>query len=111
MKTLADFKRRLQVGTKLHTTYHCKMIGRDEKQIPIFGDEDKGIREVSIVKSTLFALKTQQGDKAVDSYCAYPKATEAKIVDENTITIFEKDSRTGKDNDALIPVLTYKFVE
>lgn len=109
MRTLADFKRRLAVGTKVHTTYHAAFAGRDEKGQVYYKDEDKGIREVSIVQSNSFAFKTPKSDGTFhDSWCAYPKAKEFKIVDENTVTIFEEDSRT--DEKKLIPILTYKFV-
>ena len=114
MKNLAQFKSRLQLGTKLHTTFHQSHAGRDENGTIILKDEDKGIREVSIVQSNSFALKTTKADgKIVDSWCSYPKATECKILDENTIQVYTEDFRSGPDGKRLtdlIPCLTYKFV-
>ena len=113
MKTLADFKRRLKVGVNLHTIYHQKFSGnRDEKGQPLYTDEDKGIREISIVKSTQFAIKTTKSDGTiVDSWCAYPTTKNLIIVDENTVTILEPDWREKDDKKRkLIPILTHKFI-
>jgi hypothetical protein len=132
MKTLSDFKKRLVVGVKLQTTYHCATNGtRDENGNPCLFDEDKGIREISIVQSNSFALKTLKKSpimakgmtkdenginhwnefetKLTDSWCQYPKASEFKIIDANTCTIYEQDFRE-RNSTKLIPVLTYKFV-
>ena len=124
MKTLADFKKRLQIGVQLQAIHHLSFMGRDEKGAPIYGDKDLGTREVSIVQSNSFALKTTKHEpvygrdefgnrietgetivKLVDSWCSYPKAKECIIKDENTILILE-EQRDGQ----LIPVLTYKFI-
>lgn len=101
MKTLSDFKKRLKVGVKLQAIHHLTFAGRNENGQAFYKDKDLGIREISIVQSNCFALKTERlnGD-IVDSYCAYPKAKECSILDENTIQIFEGN----------IPVLTYKFI-
>lgn len=73
MKTLADFKRRLKVGTLLATESR---------------HGDLGIRPVSIVQSNAFALKTTRPDGTVaDSWCEFPKARDFKVVDENTVLI------------------------
>lgn len=110
MKTLADFKKKIAVGVKLHTIYHQASAGRDEKGVLLFKDEDKGTREISISQSTQFALKTKKTDGTfVDSWIKFPKATECVIIDENTIQILERDFRVH-ENAPLIPVLTYKFV-
>lgn len=132
MKTLSDFKKRLKVGVKLHCIHHLTFAGRDEQGVVIYKDKDLGIREVSIVQSNSFALKTDRKEpvytldefnnriesgefisKTVDSWCSYPKASEAKIVDENTITIFEPDTRNGQAYETApkIAVLTYKFID
>jgi hypothetical protein len=106
MKTVAEFKRLLSVGVKLHTIHHKTFMGRDEKNNPIYGDKDLGTREVSIVQSNSFALKTTHSDgKVVDSWCSYPKASECSFPDPNTITILDWDTDTTKSK-----VLTYKFV-
>jgi len=89
------------------------MIGRNENGNgeAVYGDEDKGIREVSIKQTNSFALKTQKSDgKIVDSWCQYPKASQCKILDENTIQILEEDYRVREGVKPLIPILTYKFV-
>lgn len=111
MKTVADFKRRLIKGTLVHTTFHQASAGRDENGKLMLKDEDKGTREVSIVQSNSFAFKTTKKDgTVVDSWCNYPKATEIKIVDSDTITIYSEDFRQ-RDKVELIPCLTYMFIK
>jgi len=124
MKTLAEFKRNLTVGRKLHTTFHLFFAGRDEQGNPIYKDQDKGEREISIVQTNSFALKTLKKEpvygrdeygnrietgefveKIVDSWCQYPKLKETVFNDNGSITILE-EQRTGK----LIPVLTYTII-
>jgi len=110
MKTIADFKRRLSLGVKLQSIFHQKGIGRDETSKILLGDEDKGIREVSIIQSNSFALKTMNKEgKEVDSWMSYPKKDECKFLDENTIQILTPDFRV-RDKEVLIPCITYKFV-
>jgi hypothetical protein len=114
MKTLADFKRKLKPGTKVHTTFHQAHAGRDGAGTLLFKDEDKGVREISIVQSNSFALKTMKTEaegtqKMFDSWCQYPKAAEFKILDENTAVIFSPEFRRGMP-EGLIPCLTYKFI-
>ena len=88
MKTVADFKRRLKVGTKLHTTYHQEFAGRDPNFKIFYKDKDLGIREISIAKSAQIAFKTPKNDGTfVDSYMLFPTAKQLKIIDENTVTI------------------------
>ena len=111
MKTLSDFKKRLKVGVLLSTIFHHEFNGRDEKGEPKFKDKDLGIRPVSIVQSNSFALKTKKADGSeTNSWCAYPKASNCKILDENTIQILEEDYRVREGEKPLIPILTYKFV-
>lgn len=106
MKTLTDFKRALKVGTKLHCIFHQKYAGRNPDGTTNYVVEDRGVREVSIIQTNAFALKTTKSDgKVVDSYCAYPKATECKIIDSETIEFYETD-RSGKQQLSL----TYRFV-
>lgn len=124
MKTVADFKRALKVGTKVHSIHHMCFGGRDEKGQPIWVDQDKGVREVSIVQSNSFALKTQHKEptygkdefgnriktgetttKMVDSWCSWPKATDCEFNPDGSITIFERDINTRRK------VLTYKIIE
>jgi len=110
MKSLSDFKKRLKVGVSIQTTFHTASDGRDEKGVLKFKDEDRGVREVSIVQTNSFALKTKKDGKETDSWCQYPKASECKILDENTIQILDRDFRVREGEKPLIPVLTYKFV-
>jgi hypothetical protein len=90
MKNLADFKRRLKLGCKIETT-HARM-------------GSLGIREVSIVQSNSFALKTQRDGKAIDSWCEYPKAKDIEFLDENTAVIYWGEGERREQ------ILTYKFI-
>lgn len=114
MKTLADFKRRLTYGAKLHTIYHQAFAGRGENGEYLFRDEDKGIRKISLLGSKQFALETIRTDgEVVNSYCEFPKASEFKILNENSVMILQKDFRDKNSGgtEELIPLLTYTFVE
>lgn len=107
MKNLSDFKKRLKVGVKLQAINHTMFAGRDENGNPLYKDFDFGIREISIVQSNSFALKTIRTDnKVVDSWCSYPKAKELVINNENSVTILCEQS-----NGKLEPILTYTFVD
>jgi hypothetical protein len=111
--SVADFKRQIQLGAKLHCTYHQAFAGRDENGEALYKDEDKGIREVSIVQTNSFALKTTKTDgKVVDSWCGYPKASQCKFSDDGKIIIMEPDGR-GRNDDPKpwIPILTYTLVK
>ena|SRR5215467_5473156 len=102
MNTLADFKRKLKVGVKLHTQFHKEFDGRDSEGKVKYKTVDKGIREVSIVQSNSFALKTTKKDGSIqDSWCHFPKAKECRI-EGDSIVILEEDG---------LPVLTYTFVD
>lgn len=107
MKTLSEFKKRLKIGTKLQAIHHLTFAGRDTEGKVIYKDSSLGIREISIVQSNSFALKTvRTTGETVDSWCSYPKASECIFKDENTLTILE-EQRTGEK----IPVLTYTFMD
>ena len=74
MKTIADFKRAIQVGTKLHCVHHQSFAGRDDNGLYLFKDEDKGTREVSVRQSSQFALRTKQSNGVFsDYYNNFPK--------------------------------------
>jgi len=109
MKTLADFKKRIQKGVKLACIFHQASAGRDENgQIKLI-DEDRGTREVNIVQTNSFTLLTPQKPeliKLVDSWLSYPKASEIKIIDKDTILIYCQDFRGHEPK--LIPLCTYK---
>jgi hypothetical protein len=121
MNSVADFKRELKIGRKLACIHHMDFAGRDAEMKVIYKDKELPVREVSIVQSNAFALKTQQGDKIVNSYCGMPKAKETTFKD-GKMTILETDSRQFKGGYAhesnpeyaslpMIPVLTYWFVD
>lgn len=106
IQTLADFKKSIQLGVKISGTLHMTFNGRDEKGNVLYKDSILPAREVSIVQSNSFALKTTKTTgEIVDSWCQYPKAKECTFLD-NVITIHELN-REGK----LIPVLSYKIEE
>jgi len=107
MRTLADFKRALTLGTKVHTTFHMDFKGRNEDGTPIYGDKDRGIRLVSIVQSNSVAFKQELTDgKTQDQWLQWPKASECKFPGDNTVMIYE----TGRDGKPF-KVLTYKIVD
>ncbi len=91
MKTIADLKRKLTVGTKLHTYNH-------------WFDKDMGIREIGHIQSNSFAFNTQKDGKVVLSWCMYPKSNEIifPVNDENKFIIVNPDNKE--------PILTYTFV-
>lgn len=106
MQTLSDFKRAIKPGTKLHCIYHRDVIGRNSDMTPVYGNEDKGIREVSKVQTNAFTLKTMKPDgKVFDSWLSYPKATECEITYPDTIVIFETDRNGNR-----YPILTYHLI-
>jgi len=104
MKNVAEFKRGLKVGRKIHTIFHKEFSHRDEKGKVVYKDKDMGIREVSIVQSNSFAMKTTRSDgSTVNSWCNYPKASES-LFNDGAVTILESEGDRK-------PVLTYKFVD
>jgi len=104
MKTVAEFKRKIVKGAKVHTTYHLAFAGRLNGGIT-YKDEDKGIREISVVQSNSFALKTIKADGTTqDSWCNYPKKDEVIFNGPDSITILDHlDTK-------MVPCLTYTFI-
>ena len=90
MQNLAQFKKRLQVGTKLETIHAC--LG------------NLGVREISIVQSNSFALATNKPEGIVNSWCEYPKVKDFEIIDENTAAIYWGEGEKREK------ILTYKFI-
>ena len=86
MKTIADLKKKIQLGVKLECYNH-------------WVKESLGIREIGHVQSNSFAFTTLKGSL---SWCNFPKRSEVVFVDNNTFNII------NPDNNELI--LTYKFV-
>ena len=111
MKTLTDFKKRIQIGAKVACTYHQEtkkdangkqLVGEDGRAIRYA--LDRGVREVSQVQTNAFTLKTTKTDGSiVDSWCHYPKASQCTFED-GKITINETN-REG----VIYPLLTYSF--
>jgi len=100
--TLAEFKKNIQLGRKVQSTFHRAIIGRDEQNKPTFGIKDNGEREVTIVQSNSCAFKTVKHDgEVVNSWFYYPKAKEVKVVNNDTLEVYE-------DN---ILLLTYQIIE
>lgn len=82
MKTIADFKKRLTVGTKLKSKRFVMNNGVWVEDLAM-----NLTREVSKVMSTQFALSTLVKGKLVDSFCDYPKKAECLFLDDNTLEI------------------------
>ena len=116
MKTLAEFKRKIKKGVKLHTIYHQAPAGRDEAGNLLLKDEDKGVREVNIVQTNAFTLLTPKKDDPnifVDSWLQYPKSNQVKF-EESQVIIMDEDFRLPSNERAtapLIPLITYKFID
>jgi hypothetical protein len=113
--SVADMKRNLKPGDKVITTMHQAFAGHDENKKVIYKDETKPVAEVSIVKSTQFAIRREKGD----SWMEFPKASRVRF-DGSKVTILTPDLRQfpgGYLNDEaeaklpLIPLLTYEFVD
>jgi len=116
IKSLADFKKLLIIGAKVHCIFHQSFNGRDENKNCIYKDEDKGTRPVSIKQTNSFALKTTKTDgEEVNSWCSYPKASEC-IIKDNQLTILQENRRYTDPNGSsfkmeMIPVLTYSILK
>lgn len=104
MKSVADFKRKLTPGIKLHTVHHKEFSHRDGKGMPVWKDKDMGIAPVKRVMSTQFTILREKQGKEVESYMSYPKASEVEF-NGNSIVIYE--TYTGEKT----KLLTYTFVD
>jgi len=91
-KSLSEFKRQLQLGSKWHCFHHG--FGDDQERQKT--KKDMGEREVSKVQSNAVAFKT---DRGTDSWLWFPKASEIKF-ENGAYTILEDG----------LPLLTYKKV-
>lgn len=106
MKTLAEFKRLVKVGTLIQAIHHLNFAGRDEQGNVIYNDKDMGTRPVSIVQSNAIALTTVKSDgTTVDSWFHYPKASECRFNEDGSFTYME-----AQGNGKAVPCLTYKIV-
>ena len=76
MKTLADFKRAVKIGTKWEGFNH-------------FYNSSFGIREVSKVQSNRFAFKTVTVNGEVcDSWSDFPKSKDIRFKEDGTVEIY-----------------------
>lgn len=85
MKSIADFKRKLTLGAKVDT----KLYWYDKETNQPVLQRDYGTREVSVIQSNMFAIKTQEigKDTFVNSWCNWPKKNEFQPVNENECII------------------------
>lgn len=102
--TLAEFKKAIRPGVQVHGIYHQAFAGRNPKTGEVrYKDEDRGVREISQVKSTRFAFKTplkQEPTQFTDIWMAWPKPSECKFNNGDIIILL--DSK---------PILTYSIIE
>ena len=121
-KTLAEFKKNIKIGAKLHTMYHHEFVRdengkmvRDEKDKPVYTTIDRGVREVSIVQTNAFACKTQKKDGTlVDSWLQYPKASECVVVDNSKLEVYELNDNLQPWDENLnkkVKILTFSFAD
>ena len=86
MKTIADLKRKIQLGVKLDCYNH-------------WFKESLGVREIGHVQSNSFAFITFKGTL---SWCNFPKKNEIQFVDDKTFNIINPDNKEL--------ILTYTFI-
>jgi hypothetical protein len=96
---LAQFKKALQVGDLISCIAHkATFVGRDEKNQAVYAPKKMLDREISIVQSNAFAMKTTKTDgTVVDSWCQFPKASDCVFKVPGQVTILEDGE----------PILTY----
>lgn len=94
MKTLADVKRRIQIGCKLSCTH-------------LHYNSDLGIRRVVFKDTVRFGFESPFIPGSI-SYCTFPKAKDLKCIDEDTFIIYRNWYVDGKEQ--YIPLLRYTFI-
>ena len=111
IKSLADFKKTIKVGMKIHTIWHQWKWTTGENGYCIFEEKVSESREISIIKSNQFAIKTPKSDGTfVDSWMLHPKASECTIKD-NSITInYETTINANTREKKIIPFMTYFLI-
>lgn len=78
MKTLADFRRALKVGTRWEGFNH-------------YYQSSFGVREVSKVQSNSFAFKnTKDNGEVSNSWSDFPKAKDIKFREDGTVEIYKE---------------------
>ena len=93
MKTIADIKRKMTLGSEWHCIHHGFS--------PDWVRNDMGIRPISIVQSNAVAFRTHKG---TDSWIQFPKKNQVIFHDDNTFSIIDPSF-------GLKPLLTYKFIK
>lgn len=83
MKTITELKEKIKVGARMST----KVFWTKNNEYVLITDMPD--REISIVQSNGFALKTwkEEEKKFVDSWCKWPKKNEFFPVDEVTFEV------------------------
>jgi hypothetical protein len=90
MKSIADIKRKLVVGSKWSCLWECRNEGKN-----------MGTREVNHVQSNSFGFRTiKAGGEVTTSWCDWPKKSEVVFMSDITFRIIHGDI-----------FLTYTFVE
>ena len=95
MKTLADVKRAMTVGT------HWEGINANGYSL--------GVREIVDVASTKVGFLTKKGDKEVVSWCYFPKSKDVKFTGD-WIEFWRLWYRPGSDELENLPVLKFRQV-
>ena len=91
MKTIADIKRAMTLGSRWRTIHH----GFSPNWMP----KDLGIREISIVQTKSVAFKTLTGN----SWVTIPNKSQVIFENENTFSIIDPGF-------GLKPILTYTLI-
>jgi len=111
IKTIADLKRAVKVGAKIGYIHYNNRSSKTPAGEFISEAIHNPIREISIVMSHAFAIRTQHTDGTlIDSWVIYPKGKDCKI-EGNKVTVFERDFRhIGKlqvNQLPMVPVATF----
>lgn len=93
MKTIADLKRKMTLGSKWHCIHHGFA--------PNWTQNDMGIRPISIVQSNSIAFRTQRG---TDSWISWPKKNQVIFHSDKSFSVIDPSF-------GLKPLLTYTLVE
>lgn len=104
MKNVSQFKRRLEVGKVLHTTYHGWPNDLEPR------GRDLGNRVVMKKQTGSFALATEKEKGKVNSWCDYPKASMCDFPDMDTINIYMEIMNGNTVTHERWLILTYKFI-
>lgn len=94
MKNVAEFKRKMAVGSKWHTMYHGWP--------PLFIEKDMGVRQLAHVQTNSFAFLTEKGTW---SWRNWPKKEDCIFNPNGSITI-KNSPEAGR-----APLLTYTPIE